>query len=75
MTPVRFIVLILCQFTVALWLVAWLPPEYLPSTIHFLVFWFGGVLTVLLLPSIIGLWWAVSPLVRAAVDAHSRGQS
>ena len=50
---------------VLLWLAAWIPVRYLPSFLHFFLFWFGGLLTLLLLPAVGALGWSSWRLVAA----------
>jgi hypothetical protein len=54
--------LLLTLFTsllvVVLWLLAWMPVRYLPAPLHWFLFWFGGLLTLILLPALCTLVWS-----------------
>ena len=56
----RNVVLILSSTIVACWFLAWLPPDVLPNSLHWLFFWFGGLLTIFLVPAFVGIWWGLS---------------
>ena len=44
---------------IVLWLLAWLPMEWLPPPLNSFLFFFGGILTYLLLPAALGVWWGM----------------
>ena len=60
MNTIRKFVFVPSLAIVTLWSVAWLPAQYLPAALHQLLFWFGGLLTILLIPGFIGLWWSLA---------------
>jgi len=75
MTGSRIIVLVLSLGVVLFWSLSWLPHDLLPMPLYRLLFWFGGLLTFLLLPAAAGLVWSLGTRPRpdaAASDAQSR---
>jgi hypothetical protein len=59
MAIVRKICLVVSLAVIVLWLAAWLPVELLPQFLHWSLYWMGGILTFLVLPAAVGVWWGI----------------
>jgi hypothetical protein len=72
MTIVRKLTVGISGVIVVLWLAAWLPVQLLPPSLHWLLFWFGGIFTILLIPAGLCLWWALknsnSPVTSKEIE-------
>ena len=64
MKLLRSSVLTACMGIVALWCVAWLPPEVLPQSLLGFLYVFGGALTFLLVPALLGISWFAADWYR-----------
>ena len=63
--------LVLSLTVIVLWLLAWLPVYLLPNIFHWFVYWFGGALTFLLVPAVVGVWWGVKKPSKLPVLGQS----
>jgi hypothetical protein len=71
MLIVRKLCLVLSLAVIVLWLVAWAPAEQLPQFLHWLLYWFGGILTFLIFPAVVGVWWGIRKSSKSAVPGQS----
>lgn len=71
MAIARTICLALSTAIIVLWLVAWLPQEWLPEPVYWFVFWFGGILTFLLIPAGVGVWWGMKGRSKSGLPGES----
>jgi hypothetical protein len=65
MRVLRGVVLAISLAVILTWLCAWVPQQALPRFLYWVVFWFGGLLTFLLLPAVLGVLWGTGIFSRA----------